>query len=284
MGSALVRALAAERQVLSITTGRGLLQSGSLTRMGWEHPGLKDLLKQATVFVHTAGKVQGSPQALQSANVAAVQRYLTLLPANLQQIIHFSSANVHLSEPNAYARSKAAGEEVWQASPFAGRLVILQPTLIYGPGDCKNIYRLIRLVDRFPALPLPSTGKLRPVFIDDVVHLVCSLIEEQAGKGGTWIVSGKEVTDFRDMAERIAKHLGKKRLLLPIPGVLLSAAVRAAGIAGKRDLEQQARNYQMDKIWHDSSVWERLPGRTVPLDDGLRRSIAAYQKMSQVSL
>ncbi len=255
--------------VLSIVRGKGQVSQGSVLQMGVEHPALAERLQGVRFFVHAAGRLRGDWPALEAGNVGSVRSILPLLPPNLKQVIHFSSVNVLFSEDDSYGHSKLLGEQAWLASPFADRLTILRPSLIYGPGDQHNTARLINLVRRFPLLLLPAS-RLRPVFVDDVVVLVQTLLHSGTGKGETWIVSGVEETSMVEMARIIASNLGLRRIILPLPATWLSATARLVVLPG---LSKRLRNLARDKTWHDPLVWRLLEGRSTCLADGLRRSI-----------
>ena len=152
IGSELVKALSESERVVSISSGNFLEQVGNVVQVGFEHPELASILAPVKVYVHVAGRVKGTSAELEAANVTAVRRYLELLPEGIEQVIHFSSVNAFFPEQSDYGRTKLQGEELWKASPIADRLVVLRPSLIYGPGDEKNIYRLIRLTRRFRLL------------------------------------------------------------------------------------------------------------------------------------
>lgn len=254
--------------VLSIVRGKGWVSQGRVLQIGVEHPALADRLKEVRFYVHAAGRLRGAWPALEAGNVESVRSILPLLPSNLQQVVHFSSVNVFFSEDDPYGRSKLLGEQTWLASPFADRLTILRPSLIYGPGDQHNTLRLINLVRRFPLLLLPAS-RLCPVFVDDVVALVQALLLSGTGKGETWIVSGVEETSMVEMTSIIASNLGLRRIILPLSVTWLSAAARLVVLPG---LSKRLRNLARDKTWHDPLVWRLLEGGTTRLADGLRRS------------
>jgi nucleoside-diphosphate-sugar epimerase len=254
--------------VLSIVRGKGRVSQGNVLHIGVEHPELVDYLQEVRFFVHTAGRLRGDWPALEAGNVGSVRSILPLLPLTLQQVVHFSSVNVLFSEDDPYGRSKLLGEQAWLASPFADRLTILRPSLIYGPGDQHNTVRLISLVRRLPLLLLPAS-RLRPIYVDDVVALVQAVLFSETGKGETWIVSGVEETSMVEMASIIANDLGLRRIILPLSVTWLRAAARLAVLPG---LSKRLRNLARDKTWHDPLVWRLLEGKTTRLADGLRRS------------
>ena len=266
--------------LLSICRGRVNNQSGPLQEIGSENEELPDRLKSIKIFIHAAGKSKGTPQELWQANVSGLQRYIGMLPASLEQIIHFSSVNVLFHRRSAYGETKLQGEMLWAASSFADKVTVLRPALIYGPGDRQNIGRLVRLVDRFPVIPAPASGSLRPVFLQDLVDLVIGLIGQPACAAQTMVVSGAEQTSFPDLVQRLAILLGRRRVCLPLPDWFLTPVSRSARLIGLKNLSQVMDGYRLDRPWYDPSVWQRLGRSTTCLDDGLRQCVDDYRESS----
>jgi len=280
IGSALVQAFATDGPLISIYRGSEIQENGDILEVGHTHPDLKTLLEPATVFIHTAGQIRGNPDQLREANVGSVEGILDLLPANLQQVIHFSSVNVFFAESNPYGISKKLSEETWLRSDFADRLRILRPSWVYGPGDRQNIYPLIEKIERWPVLPLPTTP-LRPIYLDDLVTLVRALVQRQVRQSRTWIVSGREQTNFCQIARYLAQNLQRRLRVLPIPTSILRIMISTAKFTGFKSLAQRLYGFQIPKTWHEPDVWDLLPRESTPLQVGLRQTVIQYQNSIQ---
>jgi nucleoside-diphosphate-sugar epimerase len=201
-----------------------------------------------------------------------------MLPASVEQIIHFSSVNVLFPELNPYGEAKLEGERLWAESPFANRVTVLRPALIYGPGDRQNIGRLIKLVDRLPIIPVPASGGMRPVFLKDLVDMVVKLIEQRLYPGKRIVVSGLEATNFRELVQRLAYHMHRRRVCLPLPDRLLKPLTDAARFCGAKGLAQTIDGYRLNRPWHDPTVWQMLDRPATCLDDGLRQCVEYYSQ------
>ena len=138
--------------------------------------------------------------------------------ANVQQIIHFSSAAVISLWQDDYARTKAEGEHLIKSSGLD--YCILQPSIMYGPTDETNIGFLIKFAKKVPVFPIPGHGKWprQPLYIDDVCHLILKLIENFP-HNEIISVNGKEIIYYKDMVRTVLTELGgfKFRVFLPIP-------------------------------------------------------------------
>ena len=283
VGRAMLAALRAqswnESGVLSICRGRVINYSDSLQEIGFENEDLRERLKEVKIFIHTAGASKGPPDVLWEANVSALQLYIDTLPASVEQIIHFSSVNVLFPELSHYGEAKLKGEKLWEESPFANRVTLLRPALIYGPGDRQNIGRLIILVESTPIIPVPESGSMRPVFLKDLVDMVVKLIEQRSYLEQRIVVSGLEATNFRELVQRLAYHMHRRRICLPLPDQLLKPLTNAARFCGFTGLAQTIDGYRLNRPWHDPTVWQILDRPATCLDDGLRQCVEYYDQV-----
>ena len=94
---------------------------------------------------------------------------------NVGKIIHFSSAAVLSLRKDNYAQTKLEGEELVKKSGL--EYCILQPSIMYGPTDDKNIGFLINFAKKIPFFPIPGHGKWprQPLYIDDICQLIIKM-------------------------------------------------------------------------------------------------------------
>ncbi|MDD2646648.1 MAG: NAD(P)-dependent oxidoreductase, partial [Patescibacteria group bacterium] len=111
-------------------------------------------------------------------NIDATQNVIEAAKsAGIDKIVHFSSAAVLSIRQDFYATSKKAGEELVKNSGL--KYVAIQPSLMYGPLDNKNIGWLIKFARSCPVFPIPGNGRYprQPIYIDDMAHLVIGFIK-----------------------------------------------------------------------------------------------------------
>lgn len=119
-----------------------------------------------------------------------------------------------------YALSK------WEAEQGLGTLsqqlgleiVIVRPPLVYGPGAPANFQRLLNVVDRGIPLPLGLVRAKRSfVGISNLSDMLWACVESPDAASGTFMVSDGEDLSTADLIRRIAHHMRKRSLLLPVP-------------------------------------------------------------------
>lgn len=150
--------------------------------------------------------------------------------AGVVRTVCVSSARRFTNWIDEPARAVIAAEAELERDPEGW--TALRSTMIYGGGRDKNISRLVRLVRRWPVIPLPGGGRnrIQPIHCDDLVAALLAAGRAK-GVGGKIIdVAGPEPMEYRAVIRAIAAALRVRRLLLPIP---LAPARLLAGLGGK---------------------------------------------------
>jgi UDP-glucose 4-epimerase len=178
-----------------------------------------------------------------------------------------------------YAISKLEAEHALHeiAEQSGLELVILRPTLVYGPGVGANFLRLLRLVDRGFPLPFGAIRSRRSlVSIDNLAHLIILCTRAPAAVGQTFLVADGEDISLPDLIRKLANGLGRSARLVGVPrGVLLELA-RFAGKAGP--LERLASSLEVDIDHTRRTLAWRAP---VTLDDGLEATARWYRQQGK---
>lgn len=137
--------------------------------------------------------------------------------ANLNGILHFSSAAVLSIRMDNYAETKLDGEKIVIDSGL--NYCIIQPSLMYGPTDDKNIGYLINFAKKMPFFPIPSHGKWprQPIYIDDMCYIVISLLKNFPERK-IYSINGKEAIYFKDMIKAVLDEVDgfRFRLFMPV--------------------------------------------------------------------
>jgi dihydroflavonol-4-reductase len=123
-----------------------------------------------------------------------------------------------LEQRNPYMRSKRLAEAYAIEAADAGQAVtIVNPTTVFGPGDrTLNSGTLVRQVAQAAAMPVPPGGS-NVIDVDDVVDGI--LAAAQHGLAGRRYILGGANLTFREILEQIAAVVGRRPLLVPLPGV-----------------------------------------------------------------
>ena len=139
--------------------------------------------------------------------------------AGVDRLIHVSAIGASATARAVYARSKAAGEEAVRAA-FPGASIV-RPSLVFGVED--DFFNRFGWIARLsPFLPLIGGGKTRfqPVYVADVAAGILAIAKDKAQAGKTFEFGGPQTYSFKDLMAYLLAQIGRKRLLLPVPGFI----------------------------------------------------------------
>ena len=223
------------------------------------------LLNETQVIIHLANLAHATSYTsseLQSVNVD-ITLNLARKAANLKvkRFIYVSSIVVNgincidipfSSKSQAlpmtpYAKSKWDAEVGLKkiAEETGLEVVIVRPTLVYGPNAPGNFGLLTNLVHQLPLLPFGLTNNKRNfIAVQNLADLLVTCARHPYAAGHTFLASDGETVSIKDFTNAIAKGLNKKLIQLPVPVSLMRFAAR---IVGKQEMaEQLLGNLQVD--------------------------------------
>lgn len=142
------------------------------------------------------------------------------------------SENDHPNPHNDYALSKLEAENslLAIASETGMEVVIIRPTLVYGPEVKANFLRLIQLVDKGPPLPFGSLKNIRSFLaLDNLVDFITICLKHPSAANEIFNAADGQDISTLDLIDRIGASLGKNPIVYPFPVSLLSFLCRVVG-------------------------------------------------------
>lgn len=208
------------------------------------------LLSGVKVIIHLANlahSVTYEPLELQSVNVN-----MTLALArnaakyNVKRFVYVSSIVVNgtndfdspfcstskVSPNNDYARSKHNAEiGLMRIAEETGlEVVIIRPTLVYGPNAPANIGSLTKVVKRVPILPFGLIDNRRDfISVLNLADLLVTCCSHPNAVGKIFLASDGKSISIKHFTLAIAKGLGKSIIQLPIPESIMRFGARLVG-------------------------------------------------------
>lgn len=127
-----------------------------------------------------------------------------------------------------YSKYKAAGElyrnieeRVYALCRENGIILsVCRPTMIYGNMSDKNVAVFIKMVDKFPIMPVVNGARyiLQPVHYEDLAKGYFGvLLNEEKTANKDYVLSGGSVIELREMLKIIGENLGKKVHFISCP-------------------------------------------------------------------
>ena len=109
-------------------------------------------------------------------------------------------------------------------------MVIIRPPLVYGPNVRANFALMMKWVDRGFPLPLGAVHNRRSlVALDNLVSFIIHCIEHPSAANEVFLVADDEDVSTTELIQKIAKSLGKKVLLVPVPISLITFCAKLLG-------------------------------------------------------
>ncbi len=169
--------------------------------------------------------VEGTLNLAKQAFKAGVKRFIFV------SSIKVNGESTHIGKPftysdirepqDPYGVSKSEAEyQLIELSKGTGlEVVIIRPTLVYGPGVKANFASLMNLVSK--GVPLPfrciTQNKRSLVSVINLVDLIVTCIDHPKAANQVFLVSDDHDVSTSEMVYEMAKSLGKPTWQLPIP-------------------------------------------------------------------
>lgn len=248
---------------------------------------------------YRVGMPEAKRPSMYDSNVRGTERVLdAAADAGVDRIVYVSTVNAFgNTKGNAvdetYRRDESEGfvsyydETKYRAHRIAEEraaagapIVIVQPGLVYGPGDHAIVGQLIDQASRgkMPAKAFPDLG-VTAVFVDDVADGI--LLAHDSGNAGEPYVLGGELTTQGELIDRAAAIGGKRPPRMTVPPLLLKAMIPVGRFVGPpmglppNFREMISAAHGVTYLAKDDKARRELGYAPRDLDTGLRQTIQA---------
>ena len=115
-------------------------------------------------------------------------------------------------------------------------VVVVRPTLVYGPGVKANFLNMMKIISEGIPLPLASINNKRSlIYVGNLVDTLAICATHPDAAGQTYLVSDGEDVSTPELIRRTAAALGMPARLLPCPVSLMKLAGKLTGKSGAVD-------------------------------------------------
>ncbi|MCG3730769.1 UDP-glucose 4-epimerase family protein [Vibrio cincinnatiensis] len=174
-----------------------------------------------------------------------------------------------------YGRSKSEAEEqlLVLGKETGMEIVIIRPTLVYGPGVKANFASLMGLVAK--GIPLPFgciiKNKRSLVSVDNLVDLIITCIDHPKAANQVFLVSDDHDVSTSEMVREMAIALGKPTWQLPVP---IWCYKLAGKLFNKSDVVDRLIGSLQVDISHTKETLDWAPPQT--LQEGFKKTAEAF--------
>ena len=191
---------------------------------------------------------ESGSQTFHSVHVDAATRMARLArEAGVGRFIHVSGIGSDAGSTSPYIRSRGKGEKAVREAFSATTLI--RPSVMFGKGDAFLI-PIGRMLRRLPIFPLFGRGQtqLQPAYVEDVADAIAR-VTQNAQSLMCYELGGPRVYTYRSLLEVIARCLGKRPLLVPMPyGVWHALASVAEMLPEPPITRNQVELMQLDNV------------------------------------
>ncbi|MFH1570703.1 MAG: NAD-dependent epimerase/dehydratase family protein [Gemmatimonadota bacterium] len=152
----------------------------------------------------------------------------------VRHVVLLSSAWRHSRVPSSAADAVRCGEEAVARSAMPW--TILRPTMIYGPGDDRNISRLADRVRQGRWVPIFGSGEQlhQPVHVEDVVGALVTCLALDRATGRAYDLAGAAPLSYRELVRCVGAAVGVRPRMVRVPVAPALGAARVAEWLGLR--------------------------------------------------
>jgi len=193
----------------------------------------------------------------------------------VRQILYLGGIQPREGRLSRHLRSRLEVERT--LADRAPPVTSLRAGLIVGPGG-SSLKILVNLVRRLPIMVLPkwTESRSRPVAIDDVLRAAEHCLGNERAYGQAYDIGGPDVLSYREMLEKTAEVMGRKRPMFRVP--VFSTTLSRRWVSWVSGASDQLVGPLIESLRHSmlpesNPVQDWLVRDAVSFEDALRCSI-----------
>jgi nucleoside-diphosphate-sugar epimerase len=212
----------------------------------------------------SAAQIRYAPALVQACRHAGVRR--AVLMSSTRRFSRFRTPDVEAVE---------AGEASVADSGLAA--TIIRPSMIYGPGNDRNISFMRDYLRRHRMVPVFGGGNrlVQPVYVDDVVDAVVSASQRDETSGRAYDVAGRDAMPYRAMVDTLCRLVGRRVLRVPVPICVALPVMRGCGVISHsaRVAADQIQRMGEDRAYDVSQAMRDLDFAPRRFEAGVREAM-----------
>lgn len=194
---------------------------------------------------------------------------------HLSQVIYLGGLGRADDALSPHLRSRQEVAEILLAGDAPA--TVLRAGIVIGRGSA-SFTMLLYLVRRLPLMVTPRwvENRTQPIAIADTMGYLRAALGNERALGGTFDIGGPETLTYREMMERTAAILGKRRVIVGVPVLtptLSSYWVDLVTPVPFELVQPLVEGLRNDTTARDDSVRHVMPIPLTPFDDAVRAAL-----------
>ena len=217
---------------------KALLKAGEQVRclvrqsnpVGLEEPGVSLVLGDLERPEGLVGALEGAEALVSASHIRYAPALISACAhAGVKRAVFLSSTWRFSKVRTEQVEAVIAGEGAVEASGLEATL--LRPTMIYGPGEDRNVSRLREYLGRHRVIPIFGSGEqmVQPVHVADVADAAAAAIGRAATIRKAYEIAGPYPISYTEMIDTLCRALGRTVLKVYLPLSLSLLPVRVYG-------------------------------------------------------
>ncbi len=161
---------------------------------------------------------------------------------------------------------------------------ILRPSMIYGSARDKNMHKLIKFLNRFPAFPLfGGESLMQPVHVDDLADGIAGSIDNTVTENKEYNLAGSEPIAYKNIVKTVENNLKKNALKIEISSKLAASLAKyLQHVPGFPVTEEQVLRLQENKVFDISKAVEDISYKPRSFEEGIKLEIEEMRKQGLI--
>jgi uncharacterized protein YbjT (DUF2867 family) len=199
--------------------------------------------------------------------------------AGLEQIVYLGGLGDEDDDLSEHLESRREVESLLGEAGVP--VTVLRAGILIGRGGISwEITR--QLVENLPVMVTPRwvSTRTQPIAVDDVVRYLVGVLDNADAIGRVFEVGGPDVLAYAAMLRRVAKIMGRRRLLVPVP--LLSPGLSSWWLALVTDVDTPTGRSLVDSMTNevvvsDDSIRSLVPFDPMGYDEAVKRALHEHE-------
>ena len=153
--------------------------------------------------------------------------------------------------------------------------------MIYGNHQDKNIHKLVKIVNKYPIVPVigKGYGLMQPIYAKDLAEVIAAAYMNPVSMKKAYNVAGQNPISLREMMCLIADNINKRRLFINIPYLLALAAGHVGELIpnGLINVERIQR-LREDNVFKYDEAEKELGFSPISFKEGIEHEIGALKR------
>lgn len=173
--------------------------------------------------------------------------YISTIKVNGEVTVKPFTENSIPNPTDPYGLSKFEAENMLRSlcKESSMDLIILRPSLIYGPKVKGNLLRIMSVISRKIPLPFGCVNNKRTMlYLENLIDLIIFIVRKKEKINDTFLVADQDSISTKSLVESFASVLNPKQILIPVPLFLLKLLGRL--INKSEEIQRLTGNLEID--------------------------------------